>query len=771
MHNILHITNEITKKNFSISSLISYITNKGNNSKLIHSNVLCSGVDRSNIVNKKNLAIEKIRWLNFIKFKKIFAEILNKYDVVHVHGIWAPIQIYSIIYCIIYLKKLTIHSHGMLLLPAINDGGFFKKIFKKIFLISLRILVSNVRDVSFVAITKEEFITIRNLFPNASIKLIPNNIPFQNFVDKKKKLKFKKNFVFFGRIHPHKNILRLIDLFKQSDLMLEGWSLEIYGIEDDKNYLKKIHQQIEDYPKIKLLNPVFGLKKAKIIRSAWANILVSKSEVLSFSVMESGLYGLTSIVSDNIETLKDDKVTNKVKDHPKEIIKKIVEVSKWSQNYRQLMGQKTANFFNNYKKKSEKLFLNNLFYLYNSLIYKKLKKTTVSLESFYITSLVHSLNVFLPNIILFLSFIAFDSKFAAEIGITNITFITLTQMLSGNIRLISIKEKNATLLRSNLFFRLIFGAIILGIFQTISYNLSFLDEYLTSFLIASLIILLWCSELALSIFEIQRNIIKLIFSLFFYIILILTLLLTFFFQNLFFIHLIIIISIIGLFIFCIKSIEFDYNFYKNLRNLLSSATGFEQYLSSISSPLSSLCWRFYLFFSYSKEISGTIFIAFAICSFPGTFFNSVLGPNYFYNRISINPKLKIYFISLFALLLVYNVGSFQNIDMTIFNENTLFFHVLKISGVGSMIMIYAMYCRQNDFFSKNVNSITIFYKDIFYGVGLVLILPILDKFGGLDFIVYSYTLGAIIAVIVFNEKLRFKNFDNKKNYVTSFKKP
>ena len=35
-----------------------------------------------------------------------------------------------------------------------------------------------------------------------------------------------------------------------------------------------------------------------------------------------------------------------------------------------------------------------------------------------------------------------------------------------------------------------------------------------------------------------------------------------------------------------------------------------------------------------------------------------------------------------------------------------------------------------------------------------LILPILDIIGGLNFIIYSYTIGACTAVLVFNKKFR-----------------
>ena len=64
-------------------------------------------------------------------------------------------------------------------------------------------------------------------------------------------------------------------------------------------------------------------------------------------------------------------------------------------------------------------------------------------------------------------------------------------------------------------------------------------------------------------------------------------------------------------------------------------------------------------------------------------------------------------------------------------------------------MIYAMYYRQNDFTNKR-NSTNIFNKDILYGFGLILILPILDIIGGLNFI-YSYTIGACTAVLVFKK--------------------
>ena len=135
-------------------------------------------------------------------------------------------------------------------------------------------------------------------FPFSEIKEIPNTIPFElSNTHKEKKL---KKFVYFGRIHPHKNVELLINSFDQSNLDSE-WSLEIYGIRDDEVYYKKLQKLIKHKKNIKIFNPVFGKERQDIMSSAWANILVSKSEVLSLSILESAFYGLPTITNKNID--------------------------------------------------------------------------------------------------------------------------------------------------------------------------------------------------------------------------------------------------------------------------------------------------------------------------------------------------------------------------------------------------------------------------------------------------------------------------------------
>ena len=70
MLKILHITNEITKKNFSISSLINFISTQGNKKNFFKCDVLCSNTDQEQ--KNTNLNIFHIKWRNFFELKKIF---------------------------------------------------------------------------------------------------------------------------------------------------------------------------------------------------------------------------------------------------------------------------------------------------------------------------------------------------------------------------------------------------------------------------------------------------------------------------------------------------------------------------------------------------------------------------------------------------------------------------------------------------------------------------------------------------------------------------
>ena len=83
------------------------------------------------------------------------------------------------------------------------------------------------------------------------------------------------------------------------------WKLIIYGIDDDNKYKSKIHKiisQKDKYNRIIIKKPIFDKNlKFKKMSENYLNILMSKSEILSLTVLEGLSVGTKSLVNSNIK--------------------------------------------------------------------------------------------------------------------------------------------------------------------------------------------------------------------------------------------------------------------------------------------------------------------------------------------------------------------------------------------------------------------------------------------------------------------------------------
>ena len=120
---VLHITNELTQKNFSIASLVLFISKYLHKTYNIQYSILASKLERDLFEDKNINKVELQAWISiFFKIKNLTKNISN-FDVIHIHGIWAPIQIFSILLCNLKYKNYVIHPHGMLLDEALKRNG------------------------------------------------------------------------------------------------------------------------------------------------------------------------------------------------------------------------------------------------------------------------------------------------------------------------------------------------------------------------------------------------------------------------------------------------------------------------------------------------------------------------------------------------------------------------------------------------------------------------------------------------------------------------
>ena len=270
---IYHLVDEITEKNQSIVSIIKQISNYN-----IWDFFKVISQKRSD-TNNKNL--NNVLYLkNFIKdyiiyFSSLRKTIKNKPDtIVHIHGLWRPIYFFSLLYCKLNKVPFLIQPHGMLLEDALKSNTYINYLFK---VITLKIYNIFLNDVFFLAVTKQETESIKKYFKRPNIKIIENPFEFNRKTNKN----IQRKFIYFGRINQIKNIDLIIKAFIASNPP-KDWILELYGIRDDEKYFEYLKNMIVNSKLSKQIffkDPVFGEKKYKIKRSAWCNVLISKSEI------------------------------------------------------------------------------------------------------------------------------------------------------------------------------------------------------------------------------------------------------------------------------------------------------------------------------------------------------------------------------------------------------------------------------------------------------------------------------------------------------------
>ena len=300
---IFHVIEELSEKNNSIVSITNILTSYKSfqNSKII--------TQRKHNSNKSLLAKLKTKLNTVNIYKRLFnfrSETYqylkyNKPDIVHIHGLWRPIHLIFILSSKQLGIPLIIQPHGMLLDEAIKAKSFLSYNLKLIVLFVYKFLLNKSH---FIAVTNEEKKSINKYFKNVNITVIPN--PFKSPF-KVEKIN-KPHISYFGRFSPHKNLDLIVNAFIKAKLNSK-WKLIIYGIEDDANYKKKIQNIISESKfkkNVLIYKPIFDTNlKFKKLSESFLNILMSKSEILSLSVLESLSVGTKSLVNSNIKYPKE----------------------------------------------------------------------------------------------------------------------------------------------------------------------------------------------------------------------------------------------------------------------------------------------------------------------------------------------------------------------------------------------------------------------------------------------------------------------------------
>ena len=768
MKNVLHVTEELSKKNYSISSLIFFLSEFIESKISSKHTILTTNLQKEIFKENSNVKVLDLKISkNFFEVNEIISKNIKNTDVVHVHGLWRWINFLSIFYCVVNGKIFYIHPHGMLLKAALKNKGYINYIFKNFVIFFYKLILGF--KAQFISITTQETISIKNYFGSSKIKFIPNPIPFN--LSKKKSDEINKTFVFFGRIHPIKNLELMIDSFKASKLD-ETWKLHIYGIDDNAKYLMKLKHKIKDDNNIEIKKPIFGNDKQQVLNSSWANILLSKSEVLSLSVLESASMELPSIVSREIQIEQfTSNEGESVRPNIIEISRKIIEVSNWSLYERKKKGKLLKEFI--LKNFSIETIGSKYLNIYNFL---NLKEKDNSFNFFYFiankikrysiinTSLAYILNLMIPTFAMVICVISGNAILGAEIALINSFWLTITQIFSNNVRSQAIAKNDPNFLNDNILFRFIF--VILGIaiiiFTDLTYFLTNSEEGIKILKIISITILAqWIFELILTFYEIKKKILKIIFINILNFLFSISVLISLIFLDYY--SLIIIFSIYIFILFLITIVETKSVYSISIKNgfdLIIKNIRSVAFFSSFSIIFSSFVWRYLIFILYPREIAAVFFACFSVGSFPATIFNSSIGPTFVKQNMKLDNKFKGILFSVFVLIIFLGVLSFYNIyfmEVPLFSfMNNFVILTLSFSLIGSFIMTYAMYLRQKNIQSDFELRNKTFWLDTVYGSSITVLLPLLYYFNSIYYVSLTFFFASVIGFIIYGIFSKYK---------------
>ena len=242
---------------------------------------------------------------------------------------------------------------------------------------------------------------------------------------------------------------------------------------------------------------------------SWANILISKSEVLSLSILESSYYGLPTLTNKDID-LKDLNfyVVNS-ETNQENVREKLVEISNWSEKKRNEIGNnlnfnsKQKNIRSNIKDYLD-IFYNKTFSRVKTYDTELIPENKLSLNFFAISG-AYAFNLMFTSLIVILLVLSKNFDVAAELGLTMSFWLSTTQIFSSNVRSISITENDADLANETRLYRIFFSLISLCLFYIILFYFLKVTNLNLILSISIMILSQWVFEMTLARYEIRKK--------------------------------------------------------------------------------------------------------------------------------------------------------------------------------------------------------------------------------------------------------------------------
>lgn len=223
------------------------------------------------------------------------ALITSSSDVFHTHGLWMMPNVYPARIARSQGVPFVLSPRGMLSAAALRFSPRLKALF-------WNTLQGRAVDAvtCFHATSLQERDDIRDFGLKQPIAVIPNGIDVLQNVTKTKILGTKQCYLllYFGRIHPIKQLDTLIKAWAQLETKFSCWQLRIVG-HGESNYVEKLKLKAKSLQlrRCTIEGPVYGSHKYDLYRAAELFVLPSQSENFAMTVAESLASGVPVVTT------------------------------------------------------------------------------------------------------------------------------------------------------------------------------------------------------------------------------------------------------------------------------------------------------------------------------------------------------------------------------------------------------------------------------------------------------------------------------------------
>ncbi len=207
----------------------------------------------------------------------------QQYDLYHTNGLWMDINHATCAAARKFRKPCVVSSHGMLYPRALERSSWKKK---------LILFLGHRNDIASAtclhATCQKEMEFIRTFGYQGPIAVIPNPVAVPGYVTEIQRKNDRFRIGFLGRLHPYKNIDRLIKAWANAGDTVKGGELVLLG-DGAPEYVSELKRLVHEshVKNVRFAGFLTGKEKFEALASLTALFLPSTSENFGMSVPEA----------------------------------------------------------------------------------------------------------------------------------------------------------------------------------------------------------------------------------------------------------------------------------------------------------------------------------------------------------------------------------------------------------------------------------------------------------------------------------------------------